>query len=388
MNDDYRKVNPVLRQIMHTVYSRRKNLPPSILTNLRFERVNDQAFCELWFMTKGCSHDAQGGCSMCNYGKGHEIEFSDIYPELQEKSKSLPEYLQELIVTPTGSMLDDDEVTGEFRRNILSLFSRKKCYDFFIETRADSITGEKLEELKSMVNARNINIEIGVECCDDWVLRNCVNKNMQVHDLERALALIHESGMYAVGNIGIGIPFMNERTAIELATASIRRLFDMGFDFIVLFPYHVKPGTLCAHLWEKGQYHCCSLWAIPEVLSSFSPDELERIQISWYRNYYTDKKKILESPDTDECSREKVLQLLDNYKNHPGAASLKFLLDYEPEDKITWKQNLLYQEPGIDPDEIRQRYYELADEFGIPASAMDSEWEYMADSYKGGMIGV
>lgn len=162
----------------------------------------------------------------------------------------------------------------------------------------------------------------------------------------------------------------------------------MGFDFIVLFPYHVKPGTLCAHLWERGRYHCCSLWAIPEVLSSFSPDELERIQISWYRNYYTDKKKILESPDTGECSRERVLQLLDNYKNHPGAASLKPLLDYEPEEKIIWKQNLLQQSSGINLNEIRQIYYELAEEFEIPAAVMDSEWKYMADSYRRGMIGV
>lgn len=58
------------------------------------------------------------------------------------------------------------------------------------------------------------------------------------------------------------------------------------------------------------------------MLSAFTADELERIHISWYRNYYTDKSKIASSPAVEEENLEQVLLLLDEYKNHPGIDSL------------------------------------------------------------------
>lgn len=52
MRDDYSRVNPILRRIMAEIYQRRTPLPRGDLTNVRVERVQNQAFCEIWF------HDA------------------------------------------------------------------------------------------------------------------------------------------------------------------------------------------------------------------------------------------------------------------------------------------------------------------------------------------
>lgn len=46
MNDDYSRVNPILRRIMAEIYRKRTPLPKENLTNVRMERVRDQAFCE------------------------------------------------------------------------------------------------------------------------------------------------------------------------------------------------------------------------------------------------------------------------------------------------------------------------------------------------------
>ena len=377
MMDEYRKVNPILRKIMQKVYHDRMALSSDILTHVRMEIVNDKSFCEVWFMTKGCSHDAKGGCTMCNYGKGCEVEERKVLEELKLRLSDLPTELEELIVTPTGSMLDDEEVPVSMRKAIFELLKNTQCENFYIETRVDSITEEKLKLLKESVRAGKIYVEVGVECADDWVLRNLVNKNMTLQDLRKSVRMIHKAGMYVCGNVGIGIPFLNERTNLTLAVSSVRKLLDMGMDSIVLFPYHVKPGTLSFRLWERGLYECCSLWGIPEVLNHFDSEELQRIHISWYRNYYTDKKKILCSPRVAREDIEQILVLLDKYKNHPGKEALSALMRYESADRDNWREKLRDEKESIDLETVRGIYGLLCEEFGISSEEMDCEWNSM-----------
>jgi len=314
---------------------------------------------------------------MCNYGKGHAVQAREVLDELRTRIETLPSQIQELIVTPSGSMLDEREVPAALREEILQLLCRTECQDFFVETRVDTITPEKLESLKRHVKAERFHIEIGVECCWDWALRNCINKNMTFSDVELAVEQIHNAGMYACANVGIGAPFLSERCSVELARHSIRRLFAAGVDNTVLFPYHVKPGTLSAWLWERQLYRCCSLWAVVEVLSGLRVEELERVQISWYRNYYEEKGKVLASPETTADCMEDVLTLLDQYKNYPSAASLAPLLAFPGGDREAWQQALFSQPEGIDFYEVREKYRLLASYFEIPASALEAELNYM-----------
>lgn len=382
MTEGEKRVNSVLRCAMKEIYKARRQLSRNEITHVRSEIVNDRAFCEIWFMTAGCSHDAQGGCTMCNYGKGFEADWNEVLDELELQIRSLPAELQELIVTPTGSMLDDDEVPAFVRDRIYQRLQNIKCCDFIIETRLDTITEEKLLHLKNSIRAEHIFVEVGMECCDDWVLRNCVNKNITVADLEEGIRLIHACGMSACVNIGLGIPFLSERYSINLASASIRQAFAAEADSVVLFPYHVKPGTLSAWLWERELYHCCSLWALVEVLSRFAPEELERIQISWYRNYYKDPSKILSSPNAGE-NTEHILRLLDAYKNHPGLKALQPLLDDTSDERRIWKQKIESQSLGIALDRIQEIYRMLSETFHIPPEKLECEWAYMKKTYRG-----
>lgn len=372
-----RKVNPVLRAIMQKIYSNRKPLPAKPRTAVRYEKVQDRIFSEVWFMTPGCSHDRDGGCTMCNYGKGHYISSEEILQELGERIGELPGNLQELIVTPTGSMLDEQEVPQELFIEILKLLEPITANDFLVETRADTVSAKKLELMRQYIHADRIYIETGVEVCDDWILRNCVNKDMDMKGLRQALGIIHSMNMYACANIGIGIPFLSERMSIKIAVDSVREAFKMGFDSVVLFPYHIKPGTLSAYLWEQGDYQCCSLWALIEVLGMFSPEMLGQIQISWYRNYYDDQKKILLSPDTCDTCREEVMGLLDAYKNQPGPKTQEKLLSLSCKCRDIWKQKMLSQPDYVDMDRIAAIYRRLGHRFGICADVVEQEIIYM-----------
>ena len=372
-----RKVNLVLHSVMQKIYMNRKPLPENPRISVRYEKVQDKVFSEVWFMTLGCSHDRNGGCTMCNYGKGHYVNPDEILQELGGQIRKLPGNLQELIVTPSGSMLDDQEVPQELFIEILKLLESVNTNDFLIETRADTVAAEKLKLIKEHIHANRIFIEIGVETCDDWILRNCVNKNMNMEELEQAVRIIHDSDMYACANIGIGIPFLNERVSIITAFDSVKTAFRMGFDTVVLFPYHVKPGTLCEYLWEQGEYLCCSLWALIHVLEMLPKEMLRQVHISWYRNYYDDKKKILSSPDTCDICREEILKLLDGYKNYPGVEARGKLSSLSCGCRDAWKEKINSQPGYVDMGKIAGIYRSFGEKFGIPGEIVEQEISYM-----------
>lgn len=368
-----RRKNPVLRIIMQDIYRNRRPLPENPRTAVRFERVQDRVFSEVWFMTPGCSHDRNGGCTMCNYGKGHRVSHKEILRELELKIKELPKNLQELIVAPTGSMLDNQEVPQELFAEILKLLEPVTVNNFLIETRADTVSTEKMKLMKQYIHADRIYIEIGVEVCNDWILRNCVNKDMDMEELRRTVQMVHNTNMYACANIGIGIPFLSERMSILTAADSVKAAFHMGFDSVVLFPYHIKPGTLSAYLWELGDYQCCSLWALIEVLGMLPQEMLDQTHISWYRNYYDDPRKILLSPDTCDACREVVLECLDEYKNYPGAEAQEKLLSLSCKCKDVWKRKIFSQPDFLDMKETAAIYRRLGSQFGIPVDLVEQE---------------
>lgn len=381
MNRD-RKINPVLSLITRKIYKGRKPLPEMPRISARYERVQDKVFSEVWFMTPGCSHDRNGGCTMCNYGKGHYVNHKEILHELGGQIEKLPDNLQELIVTPTGSMLDDREVPRELFVEILKLLENVITTDFLIETRADTVAAEKLKLMQRYIHADRIFIEIGVEACNDWILRNCVNKNMNMEDLEKAVGIIHDSGMYACANIGIGIPFLNERMNIMTAFDSVNVAFRMGFDTVVLFPYHIKPGTLSAYLWEQGEHQCSSLWALIQVLEMLPQKMLGQVHISWYRNYYEDKKKILCSPDTCDVCREEVLGILDSYRNYPGVETMEKLRSLSCGCRKAWKEKVFLQPDYVDMERISAIYRWLGEKFGVPGEIVEQEISYMDTELK------
>ena len=317
---------------------------------------------------------------MCNYGKGHSIDERDVLREIRHSIACLPSDLDELIVTPSGSMLDDEEVAESQRNHILDLFRNKYINRFLLETRADTVSLEKLDAIRQRIKSREFCVEIGVENTNEWILRNVVNKNLMRGDIENAIDVVHKAGMKAYANIGIGFPFLNEMQNIKCALQSIQDAFSMGFDYVVFFPYHVKPGTLLEYLWRDNRYHCISLWSFIDVLHKLSADLSHKVQISWYKNYYTDKSKILESPWTCDACIHEVLTELDNYKNYPGVESLYGLRENNCSCYDSWKNSLCCQSTELEFSEIQRQYEKIAFDFKVPERILSAEMEFMKHS--------
>ncbi|MCD8014663.1 MAG: radical SAM protein [Lachnospiraceae bacterium] len=372
-------VNRVLKQITASIYRERPTVPLEKRTNYRKERVNGACLCDLWFLTVGCVHDMHGGCTMCNYGKGSsEIEWDSVVAELREMIKGLPSEFGDFLLTPSGSMLDEREVSAEQREQIIDLLKDIKTQSFIIETRADSITDSGIDFMKRVVPDAEKYIEIGLETSDDWVLKHCVNKNSSFEAFADAVYRLHKNGIHTIANIGMGIPFLSERTIIKSTIQSIYDAFRIGTDSVVLFPFHVRQGTLLEVMYESGMYKPVSLWSLVEVLGHFSQQELDRIQISWYKDYYDPSFSLIRySPDTCPECRDEVISLLDRYRDTQDQECIRALQNISCECKSKWETNISNQPDSIRINEVEDMYRKLAAVFHIDESLLECELQIM-----------
>ena len=374
---DKKGINVFLKKIMQDVYARRNPLSEELKTVVRTERVNGGILCEVWFMTRGCCHDMEGGCVMCNYGKGMLVEHEEIIGQLRDRFDRLPQGLRELVINPSGSFLDDREVPPPLRSTILALLKDMPFQTLTVESRADVLSLHALQELKNSLDNKEIFIEIGVESLNPWLLRNCINKGLAIESIFTAVAQIHSLGMQAIANIGLGIPFISESANIIDAAASIHKAFEMGFDQVVLFPYHVKPGTLLEELYALKMYRCVSLWSLIQVLLALDGAKLAKTNISWYRNNYTNKNKVLASPTTCTHCEAQILGLLDDYRDSPGSLSLERLANLECACYEDWHQERINEPQGIVFDDVLNGYRALAKVFNVDGDLLERELNHM-----------
>lgn len=370
------ETNRLLKAVAKTVYQNRRPLPKEPITVVRREISDGGPMCEVWFMSQGCAYDREGGCVMCNYGKGHIVDEQLILSQLREEFGKMPAGDYNLIVNPSGSFLDEREVSPRLRRGIYDLLDQVSFSSLTVESRADVITPELLKELRERYPGKLISVEIGVETLDPWLLTNSVNKGVSVEKIREAVKMVHNSGLRCVANIGLGLPFISERANIKAAQRSVAEALRANFDSVILFPYHIKRGTLLELLYENGRYRCVSLWALAEAMR-VPPEYLPKVNISWYRNYYTDKTKVVSSPDTCPECRERVLKLFDQYKAEPCLEQLNTLWSFDCGCRRAWENRLKNEADHIVFSDVEADFRFIADKFGIDGALLNQELEKM-----------
>ena len=322
---------------------------------------------------------------MCNYGKGStEVSQDKILDELQKIVKKLPWAFEDFLLTPSGSMLDTREVPYEMRDSLKKILKDIKAKRFIIETRADTVTEGNIDFLKNILPEAEKYIEIGYESGNNWILRNCINKGTDTETFEKAVKIAHEAGVKVTANVAAGIPFLSERAAIREVVFSVNKAFEQGADSVVLFPYHVKRGTLLEVLYRHQWYQCISLWSLVDILMRVPESRLDQIQISWYKDYFGEEQSnIFVSATTCQNCRQDIVDLLDKYREHPSVESLRRLSEYECECKRSWQENLEEQSEGIEYDKIEIIYRRLAAEYHIEDEVLEKELQFMKRTIRG-----
>ena len=72
-----RQKNPFLSRVCVLLRETRPLIPDALAYTIRTEVVGGASFARLWFRTSGCTHDRQGSCTFCNYGRGGATDIGD-----------------------------------------------------------------------------------------------------------------------------------------------------------------------------------------------------------------------------------------------------------------------------------------------------------------------
>ncbi|MFW6196183.1 MAG: archaeosine biosynthesis radical SAM protein RaSEA [Thermoplasmatota archaeon] len=213
------------------------------------------------FRTRGCSWAYLGGCSMCGY-------YTDTNPDIKDEdlekqiSEALERYDDQPIVKiyTSGSFFDEREVSNSITEKILDSFDTEKT---LIESRPEFITKKKLKNFSELTN--KLEVAIGLESANDFVLKRCINKGFTFEGYKRAAERVKENDALLRTYLLLKPPFLTESEAIQDTLESIDKVTDLS-DIISINPVNVQRGSLIEHLWYKNVYRPPWLWSLVEVL--------------------------------------------------------------------------------------------------------------------------
>lgn len=348
MSPDARK-NPFLSRVGVGIRADRPHLPPTVRFTVRSETVGGAVFARLWFRTRGCSKDRQGSCTFCNYGGGGRTDPMDMVRSvadgLAEVAALSP---RTLLVSPSGSMFDPVEVPPAARREILGLIAGTAVPEVLCETRAETVTDPVLAEWAEALGDRRSHVELGLESADPWVSRWCLNKSLDRADYVAAVERTRAHGVGVITNVVVGTPFLSALHAVEDAVSTIEWALASGSTSVALFPLHVRGWTVLERLWRHERYAPPSLWSLVEVLRRLGPETVDRVTISWHRDYDADlapeaddPTRVLASPTTCELCAPAVLDVLDAFRAGAGWPAVEALDAVRCRCHDEWRRSLL-----------------------------------------------
>lgn len=264
-------------------------------TSIRLTKTENGQDAGLWFRTAGCTYDAQGGCIMCDYSNGPHTSPEQMISYVKRGLKSLPPDCTNLLVSPSGSMLDTKEVPLEALIGILRELGNTP-FRIFFETRAETVNEDVICLCKDILGSRFGGLYIGLESASPFVLKYCVNKQLKLSSITNAISTCKRYGVEVIFNVLVGIPFLSSEESIRSAIDTVNWGLSNGAYQCDLFPIHIKSSTPLSSLYEAGVYSPPSLWEILEVLNRLDESAWRKVGLSWYTS--NGSYNVISSPST------------------------------------------------------------------------------------------
>lgn len=282
--------------------------------------------------SRGCRFSRDyGACIMCDYGVGVNLSPEELKESLEKELQPYTDTLTRLLVGSYGSLFDTNEISTDCLEVLLDYLSKQKIKTIIFETHCCTINEGVLQKIKNkLLPDHNIVIEMGYESCDPFVLRECLNKVLDLRQLSAAIDLIHSFSMEVSLNVFLGTPFMNTRAQFDSTLQSIEWAFGHGADSVVIFPCNIKPFTVIYELYKNGLYKRISQWLLIELLSQIPEKHLKDISLSWYGNrknfYENDSFPLIPPEDCEEC-HEKLFDFYEKFLQKKNSEDRKSLIN-------------------------------------------------------------
>lgn len=218
------------------------------------------------FRTRGCSWALKSGCTMCGYfndSMWEKVSESDL---LKQFDRTMENYSGEKIVKifTSGSFLDDNEITPNVRRKILSTLV-EKADKISVESRPEYVKDEKLSEIHDIVQSKTFEVGIGLETSNDFLREHAINKGFTFDDYKKAAKLLKKYKFKLKTYVLVKPPFITEKEALEDSICTIKDI-QSYVNTVSFNPTNVQRHTVVDYLWKRDQYRPPWLWSIIEIL--------------------------------------------------------------------------------------------------------------------------
>lgn len=223
-------------------------------------------------------------CSKTNIGRSIPLRFRSVENVLEEARILRDRYGFKAL------MIYDDEVMIRKQRD-LEIFRGLKQLDikFRCMTRADLVIKEDLQKMKEF---GCVEVCLGAESGDPYILEEVVNKGTTVEQNTRFVQWCHEVGLKVKVYLIIGLP-SESRQSVERTVAWLKATKPGNYDLSILEPY---PGS---EFYEHKERY--------EI--DWNPDELRK---AWAKGYPQYGRSVVWTPylNAEEITRlrDKILK--------------------------------------------------------------------------------
>mgnify|MGYP002550566051 CR=1 FL=1 len=231
----------------------------------------------------GCEHyKKNGGCSMCSHFNGIDrnsnITTEDYIKQWdsvvngesleQENTKFNLNNYPVVCIYNLGSLLNEKEISNRAVEYIFkSLNNFKKIAKVIIESRAEYVTEEAINNIKNVYHNGIVEVGIGVESTNNTIREICHHKGLEdLNIVKTAINNLHKNNFKALAYINLKPIFLTESEAIEDAIKTAIDCFKMGFDAVSIEPTSLQDYSLANHLYQLGQYRVPWLWSVRDIV--------------------------------------------------------------------------------------------------------------------------
>jgi radical SAM enzyme (TIGR01210 family) len=229
------------------------------------------------------------GCSHCALSIGNK-SFSAVRPEDQIAAvenaiagitKSLGYTPPVVELLPDGSFLHEEEVSAEALAGIFKVLSKNdSVLRIAIESRPEYITAQKIRDLLKLIrDDQSLEIYIGLESIDPFVLDKIIGKGFTVDQFEKKMKEISdELSAEEKRRLNFSLyhffkpPYLTEKESIDAAIAMGEKVKEYGaktgMHFSVKYePAVISDGTFQKYLFDREKFTPPSYFSIAEVVA-------------------------------------------------------------------------------------------------------------------------
>lgn len=214
-----------------------------------------------------------GGCTMCGHlagsTRGQAISSKLLKKQFDDGMNSFDftKYPM-LCLYNGGSFFNENEIPKDLKLYIYkTVDANPHIKRFIIESRAEYISAELLDELEEFMPNTVVEIGVGLETVNNRIRDIILNKG---NDTPAEFLKLGEMFSHRKTKLLIYVlikpPFLTETESIEDAVSTVEFAHTLGADIVSLEAVSIQDFTLVSFLAEAGYYKTTWIWSILEIV--------------------------------------------------------------------------------------------------------------------------